>query len=130
MKPVNTKQIDDGKLPNKYWVSIHEDYYIMTELGALEWISNYLKDFKPKGKTFLPVTTYKYAREIADDYCLGMEEDGIIVNTVTIEDRLSGQLYEKSQSFSPSNKTKMHEEEYEDTRFTETKMREKGYVFK
>lgn len=59
-----------------------------------------------------------------------MQEDGIIVNTVSIEDRLSGQLYEKSQIFNPKGRGKMREEVREDTKFTETKMRERGYVFK
>ena len=130
MKIVSTNQIGDGKLPNKYWVSISEDYYIMVKQGTLEWISGYLKYFKPKGKTLLSVTTYKHAKEIADDYYLGSEEDGIIVNTVSVEDRLSGQLYERSQVFSPKGKGKMHEEVYEDLKFTEMKMREKGYLFK
>ncbi|MCR4334565.1 MAG: hypothetical protein NUV47_02470 [Patescibacteria group bacterium] len=130
MKSVNMNQIGDGKLPNKYWVTIHEDYHIMIERGTLDWMSSYLKDFKPKGKTLPPVTTYKHARKIANEYYLGIEEDGIVVNTVSIEDRLSGQLYERSQVFNPKGTKKMHEhEEFEDTRFTKEKMKEKGYIF-
>lgn len=125
-----TSQIADGKLPNKYWVTIYEDYYIMMEQGSLEWISDYLKDFKPKGKTLPPVTTYKQAKEIVNDYYLGMEEGDIIVNTISIEDRLSGQLYEKSLVFNPKGRGKTSETEMEDIGFTKRKMEEKGYVFK
>ena len=30
-KSISTKQIGDGKLPNKYWVSIANDFYYYNE---------------------------------------------------------------------------------------------------
>ena len=47
-KRISTAQIGDNKLPNKYWVSICEDYYI-TEDNCLNWISE-KNLFKPKSK--------------------------------------------------------------------------------
>ena len=117
---ISTKQIGDGKLPNKFWVSISEDYmYFDSETGSWNWISDVI-DFKPKGETIKVFDSYVEARDFVDcnlflgsEYCYGM-----FVNCVTIEDRITGQVYENTK-FLDTVKGEINDEETEDTSFTE-----------
>ncbi len=128
---VSTRQIGDGKLPNKYWVSVSNDYYYFnTENGAFDWIGD-LKLFKSEGKTIAKFNTYQEASEYIDEQLyLGMEYDGMTVNNISIEDRLSGEVYQQTREFYP---VKAYVQDYqirEDLGFTKKKMAELGAQFK
>lgn len=93
------EQVGDGKLPNKYWVSISNDYYYhnKTDDGSsvLDWASDREK-FKVKGKTLAVFDSYQKAKDLFDSVELGSIKDGIQINMVEIEDRFTGQLTEKT----------------------------------
>ena len=95
-----TNKIGDGKLPNHYWVSIANDYaYYNPETQTQEWIGE-LKLFKSAGKIVAVFDTYKAARAYAEDEIgLGMVVDDIRVNQITIEDRISGEVYSNTYVF-------------------------------
>ena len=126
---ISTKEIGDFKTPNRYWVSISEDYYIQNK-DCLDWISGTLKGLtEPKGKTIKVFPSYKMARGwIDNNLYLGMDYDGIKVNCITVEDRLSGQVYEYIKAFYPST-AKVEEDQFTDTRFTEEEMAKRGLKF-
>ena len=121
MKRISTAQIADNKLPNKYWVSICEDYYI-SEDNCLNWISE-KNLFKPKSITLGIFKTYIDAKDLAESIILGLEQQGtgVIANVVTIEDRITGQLYERVKVFIPV-RGKIYEECFEDLKFTEKRL--------
>lgn len=118
--------IGDGKTPNKYFVSISNDYmYVHTEdyHSMIDWIGDLIPSFKSKGKMFKAFTTYHEAKSFCDDMYIGQTIDGIIVNRITIEDRLTGELYEKTKLFNPLTAS-IREEENEDIGFTQKKLLE------
>lgn len=132
----NDTLVGDGKTPNKYWVTIHEDYYIQTEPGTLNWASE-VKSIKVKGKTIAVSSKYKNAKKfLEDEFILSTihandtpisEEKlaDIIVRGTTIEDRLSGQVYEYvSEEF-----TKLQPFGHEDFGFTKESLEKKGLKF-
>jgi len=128
---ISTKQIGDGKLPNKYWVSISEDYYYYKndeEGGVWTWLGD-LGLFKPKGKTVALFDTYKEAREFVEDIPFDYGHEEIHVNSIFIEDRLSGQVFEKVKAFSPEHGqiNTFHEDDVE---FTKKEMEKRGEAFK
>ena len=128
---ISTKQIGDGKLPNKYWVSISEDYYYYQpdKDGAyLTWLGD-LDLFEPKGKTIQVFDTYQEAREFVEDIIFDYAHDDIHVNSIFIEDRLSGQVFEKVKAFSPEHGqiNTFHEDDVE---FTRKEMEKRGESFK
>lgn len=88
-------EIGDGKTPNKYFVSISDDYLILKPRTNEMSSVNEVFGIEGKYKTVKIFDTYKEAKEYAEGFYLGHEEDGIEVNSVYIEDRLSGQLYYK-----------------------------------
>jgi hypothetical protein len=96
LKAVSTVQIGDGKTPNKYWVSVTSDYYIHDpKEGSLDWASS-VKGIKTAGKTLRQFDTYEEAKSYANSIELGSKVEGVEANTVSVEDRLSGQVYERS----------------------------------
>lgn len=108
--------IGDGKLPNRYWVSISNDYSYIHD-GSVDWIGDIIPSFKSKGKTFPNgFDTYKLAKSFAD-FALGLRVDGITVNRINIEDRLTGELYEKTMIFDPETGISV-EDEREDISFS------------
>jgi hypothetical protein len=122
---INTRIIADGKLPNKYFVSISEDYYIYNEEeNSLNWISEQISSFKPKYLTIKSFNTYREAKEYA--YDIFDSEINIKVNSVSVEDRLSGQVFEIAKVFYPTEAV-IKEEMREDIEFTKQKL---GYRFK
>lgn len=133
--------IGSGKLPNKYYVSGASDFYAMEERGHYNWASDN-HDVGNEYKTYGVFDTYAEAlakaREVADQE-FGNEpvKDGI--NTIAIDDHLSGQIYtigwyahkNKSESILGSGEIWTYEiEEYEDTKFTEDEMEKQGVEFK
>lgn len=84
-------QIGDGKTPNKYWVSIGTDQYYQ-EGNSLNWQSEVIGG-KQKSKIVKVFPKYLDAFNFADSIKLGSVVKGVIVNNVSIEDRLSGEVY-------------------------------------
>lgn len=128
-----TSQIGDNKLPNKYWVSVFEDYYY-NEGNVYNWISNRDKDFKGNGKTLKVFKTYKEAKDYFNSISLRDTIQGIGVMGKSIEDRITGQLCEEviveAQTCLYCKHTR--EEDYfytEDLDFTKKKMAQKGINF-
>jgi hypothetical protein len=129
-------EIGDGKLPNKYWVSESNDFYICVG-GQCDWASEKLKDYKIKHKTHAKqFKTFKEALEFANELSAGMygEPTTNSINNVVIEDRLSGQIYEISVYGYPIKDSVVggytwSTEERIDTQFTEQTMAKKGLRF-
>ncbi len=123
VKAISTKRIGDGKLPNRYWVSIFNDYYYYNkENEVFDWISE-KEMFEVKAKTIQVFNTYQAAKEFAEnELCLGITEDGFTVNGITIEDRLSGKVYSHIRHYSPEDGKIDDDFTTEDLRFTQEKM--------
>lgn len=113
---ISTKQIGDGKLPNRFWLSICNDYYYNSGSNSYDWISD-LKLFTCRSKELAVYKSYEEAKKAADEIYLGQEIDNITVNSIHIEDRLSGEVYEKARYFSPID-GKIWEDEHEDLSFS------------
>jgi hypothetical protein len=93
MRKISTKQIGDGKLPNKYWVSISEDFlYYDNYQGAFTWDSDRNPEANPKCRTIRVFKTYREARAFLDSLPMGGYYDGILVNGAEIEDRITGEV--------------------------------------
>ena len=118
-KKISTSQIGDNKLPNKYWVSICEDYYIVED-NCLNWISE-KNLFTPKSEVLGVFDNYKKAKDLAESIELSFEILGVRANVITIEDRITGQLYERVKIFNPL-RAKITEEIFEDLKFTEKRL--------
>jgi hypothetical protein len=117
MLKIPTVQIGDGKTPNKYWVSVSSDYYIEDKKNrTLDWASD--SKFSPavQGKTLKTFSTYEEAKAYADSIPLESKVQGVEANTVSVEDRLTGQVYERSVGTQP----------HEDIMFTKDKEKELG----
>jgi len=126
---ISTKQIGDGNLPNKYWVSVSNDYYYYNpEVEGWDWISD-VQRFEVKTAMLKCFTTYKSARAFIDSMHLGMEIDGLTVNSIFIEDRLSGELYHQTRNLSMAD-GKLFNTIHEDTKFTCAQLREHGQELK
>ncbi|MCK4545417.1 hypothetical protein KAU43_07750 [candidate division WOR-3 bacterium] len=119
--------VGDSKLPNYYWVSTSNHFYVYhpidLEMVGIDEIDKDLldkedRDFQLKGGTVAVFSTYREARDFAE-----MQSD----DNVTIEDRLSGVLYENRKL--KMQEWKEHFETHEDTQFTRDTMRKKGVDF-
>ena len=134
MKKISTIQIGDGKLPNKYWVSISNDYYYNND-NCYNWISEKTKKFKFEGKTLKVFNTYKEAKAFFDSISIGASCGKIEVKSKSIEDRFTGQLTEEvyiEREICPCCKREKNTEEIfynEDLKFTQKKMEELGTEF-
>ena len=115
--------VGDGQLPNKYFVSVSNDYNIMVTSGEMEGIEGYLKGFKSQGRTVARFDTYNEAKEFVDTIALGSKDANTTVIRVTIEDRLSGEVYEKTKIFDAIN-VAISEEEHESISYTRNKLGE------
>jgi hypothetical protein len=118
-KKISTMQIGDNKLPNKYWVSICEDYYIQED-NCLNWISE-KNLFEPKSEILGVFDSYKKAKDLAESIELSFDILGVRANVVTIVDRITGQLYERIKVFDPL-RARIYEERFEDLKFTEKRL--------
>lgn len=130
-------QVGDGGSPNKYWVQATNDFYICKE-GSCDWASDTFSLPPKVSKLSGPFATFEKAKEIADDVSGGMwgrAPIGTLYNTVVIDDRISGQVYEVSIHAYPNKDDVMkgyhyETEEHTDTRFTEDAMAKRGEEFK
>jgi hypothetical protein len=126
--------IGDGKMPNKYWVALSNDYMYHHQDGKdnmVDWIGDIVPTFKSEGLTIeKPFSTYEKAKKFCDEIVIGeVCSYGFIVNRINIEDRLSGELYEKTKIFYP-NDCSVEDWETEDFNFTKKTMEAKEKVFK
>jgi hypothetical protein len=128
--PINTKAIGDGLLPNRYWVSISNNYYYFNnEAGGFDWIGD-LELFPVKGKTIKVFPSYKMAKGWIDNKLyMGMDYDGIRVNCITIEDRLSGEIFSQTKELLPDDGALAEGAKFEDLRFSIKMMADAGRNF-
>lgn len=126
---INTNEIGDGKTPNKYWVSVSNDYYYFNhETGGLDWVSEH-NLFPVKSFTVKVFETYGEALNYCnEDLYLGMDYFDITVNSMTIEDRISGEIFFRTREFYPESAT-IEDSTRQDTDFTEKKLRELNIKF-
>lgn len=115
--------IGDGKFPNKYWVSESNDYLIRETVNGDHLLTSYSEkhpDYKLEGKTYpKPFKTFKEAECFANS---------LFDNQITIEDRLSGQVYESVKIVCESCGKEDWETFYE-IKYTKEIMEENGYKF-
>lgn len=129
-------QIGDGKLPNKYWVSYSNAFYICKE-GSCDWADDSI-NYKVTGKT-LPIAYKTFrealqkARELSEEMTDKPEKSSI--NNIRIYDRLTGEVYENGIFAYPvdvgllTGGFKVEIEERIDTGFTENEMTKRGVRF-
>jgi hypothetical protein len=126
----STLEIVDGLLPNRYWVSISDNYYYLNnEAGEFNSIGNLkLVPIKTRMvKTFPAYDTAKYWAE--HNLYPGMHYAGIKVNCVTIEDQLSGELFYVTRELSSDDGEVYNYREHADLRFTVEEMAAAGINF-
>jgi hypothetical protein len=114
--------IGDGKLPNLFWVSLSNDYSYFHKEGKenhIDRIGDIIATFKSKGKTIAkPFASYRLAKEFCDSLILGdLNGFDFTVNRINIEDRLAGQVYEKTKTFCPIDCT-VEEDEQQDVQWS------------
>lgn len=133
----STLMIGDGKFPNKYWVSASNDFMICKK-GVCDWASE-TKNFEVKSKTFAKFDTFNEAVDyLYEEFYFPDDIDDAEWRNVFIEDRLSGQIYERSYYVYPFSKKgilkhngyNIEIESHKDTEFTEEQMRKRGLEFK
>ena len=128
-------KVGSGKLPNKYYVTAIGDFLIETEDSVFDWASGteyFGKDWKPVYKEIGIFNTYKEAKEAAqrviDEIPSAPEKDTI--NTVTIEDHLTGELMSAGLvGVKVKEPYRFEFEVREDIGFTKEKMEKAGLVF-
>ncbi len=108
-------QVGDGKTPNKYFVTISNDFEIfIKKQGMIESASEVMK-FKAKGKAIKVFNNFNDAKDFAESINLGVKSNNFSINSVFIEDRLSGQVFVRN--FTDSR---------EDIKFTQEQEKKKG----
>jgi hypothetical protein len=126
VKKMAQEMVGDGKIPNKYFVSIHDDYlYYDKETDC--WESASERDGREsQGKTLAAFSTYAGARKLFESIPLGELYKGILVRGKTIEDRLSGELTDETLREVIS----FESEEGERLDYTKGEMGRRGEIFK
>ena len=127
-------QVGDGKLPNKYFVSLSDSELICKKDS--EGVTNCDWDVNTgsKGGTVAVADTYQEAKDFLKS--IGIEEDvnvkGSIfsVTSKTIEDRFSGELASEVVENFTRTVTDRETLFCEDTKFSEDQMSKLGAVFK
>jgi hypothetical protein len=123
--------IGDSKLPNHYWISVSNDYYYYNnEAEAFDWISDH-KLFNTKSELIAVFDTYHEAREyINENLYLGMKyDDNFTINSIFIEDRLSGEVFSHIRHYLPEEGVINDDYENDDYKFTEETMTKRGAKF-
>ena len=126
MVKISGKLIGSGKLPNKYYVSWSNNFWLETEKGIYDWASEdkelRKKIGKDKGKMVGVFNTFEEALWKAHDLAEQMSPDGDI-RLVTIEDHISGEVYMIALN---AKKTQwgldFHKTEEDETKFTREKL--------
>jgi len=128
------EMVGDGKLPNIYWVTASTYFKVLIN-GCIEWADDLMKENNIEVKLFDPVpfSTFKEAVLYAKADVLGEEPSEEYSNSIVIEDRLSGVVWETSLVAYPRKKWGgwgFEIETYDDTKWTRDHMKELGEVFK
>lgn len=125
--------VGDGKLPNRYWVSLGNDRLKCEEDEDGVMVCDPIEK-DPKGGTAAVFDTYEEAR----DYMLGIdigewvevEGENFDVSSKRIEDRFSGELADVTIHEYEVRETREEAELYESTDFTRDAMKKLGATFK
>lgn len=131
-KGINTTLIGSGKLPNKYYVTNSNDYYVMKKKGQLDWASEHgmIKKFKDFPQEMRAFNTYEEALEYTRSITFPEVPTEDTLNSIFIEDHISGEVFHSYILARPhQHPYEYSEEEDENIKFTKETMKEKGYVF-
>jgi len=118
--------VGDGKLPNKYWVSAHNEYQVLKD-GVSDGVSQTEKDFKIKGGTLAVFDTFEEAEIYSRGIPIGIESE---MRALTIEDRISGEVYAIETLEYEVRRKEYSLETRRSTDFTEKTMRKRGHTFR
>ena len=129
--------VGDGKTPNLYWVSVSNDFQRVSESGNIEGIEDCpaLQSVvgKSEGETVAVFDTFKEALAEAREQWPGNdkpEKGPDAINRVTIEDRLSGEVYQRTFIASKGDwGWDFEDDESQDTRFTQETIEKAGGKF-
>jgi hypothetical protein len=126
--------IGDGKLPNRYWVTLQDVEYVgkPDEDGVMCFDGD--ENTGKNGKTVAVFDTYEEAKKFLnrfniDDF-VTVDGKSFQVTCKTIEDRLSGELLEEAVYNSARTVTNREVETREDVKFTREKMEKQGATFR
>ena len=139
--------VGDDKLPNKYWVSISDQWLTNKankankESNHYDWSGDVYKDLPEAYEIYGPFDTFEQATEKFDELqneCDSPENVDSKFHSVQIEDRLTGTLYEGTwretlyEKKYRGEKLRMVSFEWEvtdDTSFTRREMERRGATF-
>ena len=135
--------IGDGKTPNKYLVSSSNDFLVFDKKSQAYEGASEKMNFTPKSfEKEMVFANYKDAKEYADDISgdiyLGNVPRKEQTNSVVIEDRISGVIYDKQFAVvkEPKGKKDFFSQpvvsvfENNDTAFTKSELEKRGKKFK
>jgi hypothetical protein len=124
-----TRQVGDGKLPNKYWVSFYDDFlYFNQETEGFDWDSE-RTGRKPEGGTVRVFSTYGAAKRFFDAVPIESYYEGMEVKSKIIEDRLSGEVCEETLHETIRPIQEYHSDVYETLSYTMKEMKRRGVHF-
>ena len=112
--------IGDGKFPNKYWVFQYDQKFKRVKNGEYIELEIIKEDNETKVSLLGEFKTYKEAL-----YCV---DNKAYLPNVVIEDRLSGQVFEQI-CIKCQECGKQEYETYQDIKFSQKKIEEKGFDF-
>lgn len=121
--------VGDGKIPNRYFVSISNDFYKCKE-GTCDWASETEK-INAKSKTLAVFNKFEEAQTILDEIEVGEADffGDIEINNVRIEDRITGEVAEKGIEEWEVKRTDRTPFTRIDTAFTEAELEKRGATF-
>jgi len=135
VKRTDVEQVGDSKLPNRYYVSISDDYYICRHVGKetlCDWASELKGDHEPvdgKGGTIAVFGTYVEAKDYLDNIPINEYLEDIHVRNARIEDRFTGELTESSVYQREVCRDEQNIETNESLEFTKNAMAKRGASF-
>jgi hypothetical protein len=122
-----TKQVGDGKTPNKYWVSVASDYKIIRD-GEVSNVGG-APGGTTNSHTVRVFDTYKDATDYAKSIDFDSMVDGVVVRSIIIEDRLSGVIAERILEEREITRREISEDVSEETEYTRQEMERRGQKF-
>jgi hypothetical protein len=131
-KGIDTKLIGSGKLPNKYYVTNSNDYYVMKKPGQLDWASEHgmIKKFKDFPEQMRAFNTYDEAIDYVQSLELPETPAENTMNSIFIEDHITGELFHYYILARPNKLPyNFSIESTEYIGFTKKTMEEAGYTF-
>jgi hypothetical protein len=106
------QMVGDGKKPNKFFVTISNGYSYVHG-GDIDYIGDIIKDFESKFLKYETVAVFDTLRDAIDEAegYFNTDVGRFRVNTVTVEDRLFGEVWRKEKVLDVGNAV-FFEEEY------------------